>query len=137
MQKVTSEKFYVVESELKEHRRTQDQMASIQRNTAQLMITQLQIFKNSVYLFGQGDQKIHICGELTHNVAVLNSVLSCIHSTLKIRRASPYTFRTNISTASAPIVNGFLPLSVSPKSALQKNILRLCYKEVKQVSASP
>ena len=45
VQNFTNEKFYVVGSQLKELRRIQDQMAFVQQENAQPMITQLQIFK--------------------------------------------------------------------------------------------
>ena len=103
----------MVGSELKEHRCTQEQMASNQRDNTQKMINQLQFFKYSVTLLKNGDRKNYIRGEMPHNVAVLNSFLTYFHSTLKIFRATLYTFCTNIFKTFAPIVNGFLLLSVS------------------------
>ena len=119
---VTNQKFYVVGSELKEHRRTQSQMASIRRDNAQTMVNQFQIFKDSVTLLGNDDQETCFREETTHNVAVLSAILCFFHSIPEIFRASLHTFRTNIFRAFAPIVNGFLLLSVSPNSTLQTNL---------------
>ena len=122
---VTNQKFYVVGSDVKEHRRTQSQMASIRRDNAQTMVNQLQIFKDSVTLLGNDAQEIYIREETTHNVAVLSSILCCFHSILQIFRASFHTFRTNIFRTFARIVNGFLPLSVSQNSALRTNLRKV------------
>ena len=119
VQNVTNEKFYVVGSELKELRCIQDQMASIQRENAQTMITQLPIFKGSVNLIRNCDQEIFIRGEMKNDVAILSSILCCLYSTLKIFRASLYTFRSNIFTAFVPIVNDFLPLCRSEINFVQ------------------
>ena len=117
-QTVTNEMFYVVGSELKEHRSTQCQMASIQRDNAETRINQLQNFNDGVSFLRNDDQEIDIREETIHKVAVL----CCFHSTLKIFRASLHTFRTHIFTVFAPNVIGFLPLSVSPNSTLQTNL---------------
>ena len=117
VQNVTNDKFYLLGSGLKELRRIQGQMASIQRDNAQTMIAQLQILKERVNLMRYCDQEFYIRGEINHNVAVSNSILSCLYSTFKVFRASLYTFRTNIFNVFAAIVNGFLPLCNSKISS--------------------
>ena len=47
---------------------------------------------------------------------------------------SLYTFRTNLLTAFAPIVNGFLPLSVIPKSTLHCILQEVVLNENEQGS---
>ena len=129
VQNVTNEKFYVVGSDLKELRLIQDQMASFQCENAQTMISQLQIFKESVNIMRNSGQEFHFRGKMNHNVPVLNSNLSCLHSTLEIFHASFYTFRPNNFTAFAPNANGFLPLSVVPKSTLHNTLCEVVLQE--------
>ena len=107
VQNVTNEKFHLVGLDVKELWRIQDQMASIQRENAQTIITQLYIFQESVNLMRNFDPDFYFRGQMNHKVVVLNSFLSCLYSTLKICRASLYTFHTNVFKAFALIVNVF------------------------------
>ena len=134
VENLTNEKFYVVGHELQELRRIQEQMAAIQSQNARQMTAQFEIFQQSINLMRNCDQELFIREELNHNVAVLNSILSCLYSTLKIFRSSLYTFRTNLFTAFAPIVYGFLPLSVIPKSTLHSILQEVVLNENEQGS---
>ena len=89
----------MVDHELQELSRIQDQMAAIQSQNARQMTAQFEILQQSINLMRNCDQELFIREELNHNVAVLNSILSCHYSTLKIFRSSLYTFRTYLFTA--------------------------------------
>ena len=127
-----NDKFFILGSQMKEVRKTQNQIIETQRKHTTIINDAIKLIKENTRKLMACSQYFYARDQMLQLQTTIVSSLLAINNEIKTYRVATYSYKLNLLNSVMAMVNKVIPMSLLPRSALLGILQKVAFHQVQE-----